>query len=49
MPKLRDSKIEYIEGDILSSLQNVLENAFEFVICTHVIEHLKDSEKVIKE
>jgi len=49
VPKLKNEKIEFIEGDILDSLKNISENSFEFVICTHVIEHLKDSYEVLKE
>ena len=46
---IKDEKLLIIEGDIYKTLQRFLDNSFEFVICTHVIEHLIYPEKVIFE
>ena len=48
-PLIKDEKLLIIEGDIYKTLQRFLDNSFEFVICTHVIEHLIDPKRVINE
>ena len=44
-----DSQVKFIEGDILKNLEVFLDNSFEFVICTHVIEHLSEPERLLQE
>ena len=44
-----DNRIKFIEGDILKNLKVIHDDSFEFVICTHVIEHLYEPEQVLKE
>tara|TARA_B100000131_G_scaffold314567_1_gene351615 strand:- start:1057 stop:1800 length:744 start_codon:yes stop_codon:yes gene_type:complete len=46
---LKSEQIEFIEGDILKTLQGFLVNSFDFVVCTHVIEHLDNPREVIME
>ena len=44
-----NQKVKLIEGDILNTLKGFIENSFEFVVCTHVIEHLKNPDEVVLE
>ena len=44
-----DNGITFIEGDILKNLKFILDNSFEFVICTHVIEHLSEPKELLQE
>tara|TARA_B100000886_G_scaffold336940_1_gene296684 strand:+ start:2688 stop:3326 length:639 start_codon:yes stop_codon:yes gene_type:complete len=44
-----NKKVKLIEGDILNTLKGFLEDSFEFVVCTHVIEHLKYPDEVVLE
>jgi SAM-dependent methyltransferase len=43
------SAITFTEGDILENLKDLPESSFDFVSCTHVIEHVEHPEKVIIE
>ena len=49
IPQRNDSKISFLEGDILYNLKNMSNNLFEFVICSHVIEHLNYPDEVLLE
>ncbi|WP_152556142.1 MULTISPECIES: class I SAM-dependent methyltransferase [Prochlorococcus] len=48
-PISTNNKFKLIEGDILNTLKGFLENSFEFVVCTHVIEHLNYPDEVVLE
>ncbi len=49
VPFLKKNKINFIKGDILSTISNFSDNQFEFVMCSHVIEHLENPNLVIME
>ncbi len=49
VPNKKYNNIKFIEGDILINLKNILDSSYEFVICTHVIEHLMQPYEVLKE
>ena len=46
--KLKKNKfIEYLEGDIKIIINNFMDSTFEFVICTHVLEHLPNPKGIL--
>ena len=49
VPQIEKSEIDFIEGEILESLKGLLTNSFEFVICTHVLEHLESPKEIVIE
>ncbi len=49
VPFFKNNKISYIKGEILSSISEFSDNQFEFVMCSHVIEHLENPDLVIME
>ena len=48
-PFLKKNKFTFIKGDVLKTLKEFLSNSFEFVVCSHVLEHLNNPKEVIKE
>jgi len=48
-PPLINKEFQIIEGDILKNLIEFKDDAFEFVTCTHVIEHLDKPKEIIME
>ena len=46
---IKNSKINFIEGDIHQELMKLKSNSFDFVLCTHVLEHLINPSLVVKE
>ena len=45
----RSNQIQFIRGDIKSSLLNFPDNYFSVVLCTHVLEHLSNPEEILFE
>ena len=43
----RKNQIQFINGDIKSSLLNFSDNFFDIVLCTHVLEHLSNPEEIL--
>ena len=43
----RNNQIQFICGDIKSSLMNFSDNHFDIVLCTHVLEHLSNPEEIL--
>lgn len=43
----RNNQIQFICGDIKSSLLNFSDNHFEIVLCTHVLEHLSNPKEIL--
>ena len=43
----RNNQIEFICGDIKSSLLNFSDSHFDIVLCTHVLEHLSNPEEIL--
>ncbi len=43
----RNNQIQFIAGDIETSLLNFSDNHFEIVLCTHVLEHLINPEDIL--
>ena len=43
----RKNQIQFINGDIKSSLLNFSDDFFEIVLCTHVLEHLSNPEEIL--
>ena len=48
-PFFKKNKFTFIKGDVLKTLKEFLSNSFEFVVCSHVLEHLNNPKEVIKE
>ena len=49
VPFFKSENLKFLGGDILKSLKGLLDNSFQFVICTHVLEHLNAPEDVVRE
>ena len=43
----RKNQLQFINGDIKSSLLNFSDDFFEIVLCTHVLEHLSNPEEIL--
>jgi len=43
------TNIEFVEGDIIENLSNIKQDKYEFVICSHVLEHIPKPEKLLLE
>ena len=41
--------LRFIKGEILEELYKIKSNSIDFVICTHVLEHLINPKQVVKE
>tara|TARA_B100000963_G_C22540238_1_gene631832 strand:+ start:184 stop:924 length:741 start_codon:yes stop_codon:yes gene_type:complete len=44
-----NNQFKCFEGDILEKLKSFNDNSFELVICTHVLEHIKSPELVLRD
>jgi len=46
---IKKAKIEFIKGEIFQELTKLPSKSYDFVLCTHVLEHLENPKLVLKE